>query len=213
MAAVHQGDLVGEIGKEQRFFHRGVAAADHGDFLASEEEAVAGGAGRNAKALKLAFAGQAQPVGASAGGDDQRVGGIDLAAVARQREGPARKIDGGDGVGDEFGAQMLRLLLHLIHQPGALDGVGEARIILHLGCDCELAAGLDAGDQGRLQHGARGIDRGRASGRAAAQNDDLGMMALHGFGGGFRAKLRRPVISGEGPKRSSRGQTRNSARC
>ena len=73
---------------------------------------------------------------------------------------------------------MLGLLLHLVHQPGALDGVGEAGIILHLGGDGELAAGLDAGDQGRLQHGARGIDRGGAAGRAAAQNDDFGMMVL-----------------------------------
>ena len=61
-----QGHLVGEIGEEQRFLGRGVAAADHRDLLAAEEEAVAGGAGRNAEALEFAFAGQAQPVGADA---------------------------------------------------------------------------------------------------------------------------------------------------
>ena len=71
---------------------------------------------------------------------------------------------------------MLGLFLHLVHQPGALDGVGEAGIILHLGGDGELAARLDAGDQGRLQHGARGIDGGGAAGRAAAQDDDFGML-------------------------------------
>ena len=72
-----QRHLVGEIGEEQRFLGRGIAAADHRDLLAAEEEAVAGGAGRNAEALEFAFAGQAQPVGAGAGGDDQRVGGVD----------------------------------------------------------------------------------------------------------------------------------------
>ena len=80
-------------------------------------------------------------------------------------------------VGDELGAQMLGLCLHLVHQPGALDGVGEARIILDFGGDGELAARLDAGDQRRLQHGARGIDGGGAAGGAAAQDDDFGVLA------------------------------------
>ena len=40
------------------------------------------------------------------------------------------------------GADMLGLLLHLLHQPRALDHVGEARIVLDIGGDGELAAGL-----------------------------------------------------------------------
>ena len=72
---------------------------------------------------------------------------------------------------------MLGLLLHLLHQPGALDDVGEAGIVLHIGGDGELAAGLDALDQDRLQHGAGGIDRGRIAGRAGADDDDLGVGA------------------------------------
>ena len=55
VAAMDQGHLVGEVGEEQRFLHRGVAAADHRDLLAAVEEAVAGGAGRNAEALELAL--------------------------------------------------------------------------------------------------------------------------------------------------------------
>ena len=46
-------------------------------------------------------------------------------------------------------ADMLGLLLHLLHQPGALDDVGEAGIILDVGGDGELAAGLDALDDDR----------------------------------------------------------------
>ena len=82
-------------------------------------------------------------------------------------------------VGDDFGADMLRLLLHLLHQPGALDDVGEARVILDIGGDGELAAGLDALDQHRLQHGARGIDRGGVTGGAGADDDDFGVRAFH----------------------------------
>ena len=73
---------------------------------------------------------------------------------------------------------MLGLLLHLLHQPGALDDVGEARIVLDVGGDGELAARLDALDQDRLQHGARGIDRGGVAGRAGADDDKLGVGGL-----------------------------------
>ncbi len=68
---------------------------------------------------------------------------------------------------------MLGLHLHLLHQPGTLDGFGEAGIVLDLGGDGELAAGLNAANQHRLEHRAGGIDGGCAAGRAAAQNDDF----------------------------------------
>ena len=74
-----------------------------------------------------------------------------------------------------LGADMLGLLLHLLHQPGALDDVGKARIVLDVGGDGELAAGLDALDQDRLEHGARGIDRGGVAGRAGADDHDFGV--------------------------------------
>src|SRR5262249_41663608 len=69
---------------------------------------------------------------------------------------------------------MLGLLLHLLHQPGALDDVGEARIILHVGGDGELAAGLDALNQDRLEHGAGSVNRSGISRRPGADDDDLG---------------------------------------
>ena len=83
-------------------------------------------------------------------------------------------------VGDDLGADMLGLRPHLLHQPGALDHVGEARIVLDVGGDGQLAAGLDAGDQHRLQHGARGIDGGRVAGRAGADDDQLGVALVMG---------------------------------
>ncbi|MNT17150.1 hypothetical protein D3C72_1522870 [compost metagenome] len=49
--AVDDRDLLGEVGQEQGLFDRGVAAADDRDLLAAIEEAVAGGAGRDAEAL------------------------------------------------------------------------------------------------------------------------------------------------------------------
>src|SRR2546421_34461 len=42
--AVHDGDGLGEAGEEGGLFHRRVAAADHGDVLVLEEEAITRGA-------------------------------------------------------------------------------------------------------------------------------------------------------------------------
>jgi hypothetical protein len=55
---VDQRHLAGEVGQEQRLFDGGIAAADHHDLLAAIEEAVAGGAGRDAEALELLLAWQ-----------------------------------------------------------------------------------------------------------------------------------------------------------
>ena len=86
---------------------------------------------------------------------------------------------------------MLGLLLHLLHQPGALDDVGEAGVVLHVGGDGELPAGLDALDQDRLEHGAGRIDRGRIAGRARADDDNLGVGSFGHAGSScaLRAKL------------------------
>ena len=81
-------------------------------------------------------------------------------------------------IGDKPGADMGRLFLHLLHQPRTLDHLGKARVVLHIGGDGELAAGLDALDEDRLQHGARSIDRSRVAGRAGADDHELGVDGL-----------------------------------
>jgi hypothetical protein len=65
---------------------------------------------------------------------------------------------------------MLGLGLHLFHQPGALDGRGEAGIVLDVGGDGQLAAGLDAGDDHRTEQGPGRIDGGRPAGGARADD-------------------------------------------
>ncbi len=71
------------------------------------------------------------------------------------------------------GADMLGLRPHLLHEPGALDHLGEAGIVLDIGGGGELAAGLAAGDEQRLEHGAGGVDRRGVAGRAGPDDDDL----------------------------------------
>ncbi len=74
---------------------------------------------------------------------------------------------------------MLGLGLHLLHQPGALDRGGEAREILDIVGDGQLAARLEAGHQDGGEIGARGVDRGGAAGRSGAEDEDLGVMRRH----------------------------------
>ena len=70
---------------------------------------------------------------------------------------------------------MRGLLFHLLHQPRALDHIGEARIILDIGGDGELAAGLNSLNQHRFEHRTRGIN-GRGVARwSRSDDDDLGV--------------------------------------
>jgi hypothetical protein len=175
---MHDRDFGSEIGEEQRLLDRGVAAADHHHFLIAVEEAVTGRASRHAITLELLLRRQIEPACLGTGGDDQAVGEIGISGIAGEPEWPAAEFNLGDGVGDDLGADVLGLGLHLFHQPRALDDVGKTGVVLHVGGDGELAAGLDALDQDWLQHGARSIDRGGVAGRARADNHDLGVSGL-----------------------------------
>src|SRR5262245_14454991 len=211
VAAVHHGDAGGEIGEKQRLFDGGIASADHDHLFAAIEKAIAGGAGGDAIALEFLLGRQLQPARLRPGGDDHAVGEIAVAGITLEPERPVREVDLAHVVGDDFGADMLGLLLHLLHQPGPLDDVGEARIVFHVGRNGELAAGLDALDQDRLEHRARGIDRRRITGRTGADDDDLGTGGLSHRQNtplcacsGARERRRTPVDCGPSLKPSAR---------
>jgi len=142
----------------ERLLDGGIAATDDDHFLAAEEESVAGGAGRDAAAAEGFFGRQSKPLRRGTGRYDESVGLVAVAGVADANERPAAEVDLDDGVEEQFGADMLGLLLHLLHQPGTLDDVGEARIVLDIRGDGELAARLDSLHEHRLQAGAGGIN-------------------------------------------------------
>jgi hypothetical protein len=161
-AAMDQRDAVGEIGEEQSFLGRGVAAAHHRHMLAAKEEPVAGGAGRHAEAFEFLSDGSPSQLACAP---------VAMISVSRCRFRPesptsvkGRRARSAAAIVSlhDLRADMLGLGLHLLHQPGALDRFGEAGIILDFGGDGELAARLQAGDHHRLQHGARSIDGGGA---------------------------------------------------
>src|SRR5436853_4680772 len=73
---------------------------------------------------------------------------------------------------------MLRLGVHLLHQPGSLDDIGETRVILDIGGDRQLAARLQPGHQDRLQVRARGVNRGGITRRPRADDQHFTVMVF-----------------------------------
>ena len=176
---MHDRDMAGQMRQIERLLDGRIATADHHHILAAIEEAVAGGAGGDAEPLEDLFARDAHPLGLGAGGNDQSIAGVDGSRIAGEAEGTRAQIRFDDYVVDDLGADMLGLLQHLLHQPGALDRIGEAGIVLDLGGDGELAALLQPGHQNRLEQGARGIDRGRIASRAGPDDQHRGVSSGH----------------------------------
>ena len=172
VATVDQGDFGGEIGQKQRFFNSSIAATDHHDLFAAIEKPVAGGAGRDAEAFEFILRRQAQPFGLRPSGKDHRIGGVGGAAVGFCAEGTVLQIKAGDIVGNHLRPHRLGMGLHVDHQVRALN-VLLTRPVFNLGGDGQLAAGLQALHQDRLQHRARGVDGGGVACGAGADDQNF----------------------------------------
>ncbi len=102
------------------------------------------------------------------------------------RNGRRGEVDLADVVGHELGADVGGLLLHLLHEPRALDDVGKAGVIFDIRGGGQLTAGFDALDQDRIEHGAGGVNRRRIASRPGANDDEFGV-------GGFAQRLTRQL--------------------
>jgi hypothetical protein len=182
---VDDRDARGVAREEGRLLHRRVAAADDDDLLALEEEPVARRARGDAQApqpfRRGLFARNAEPLGRRARSDDQRLR-LDLVLLGLEREGPLGEIDRVDPRAHKLRAETLRLLAELIHQLGALDAFGEAGVVLDLGRDRQLPAGLRPLDDERGHVGARGVDGGGESGGTRSDDDDFTVQNVFGHG-------------------------------
>ncbi len=172
-----QVDLAAERCQVGGLLARRVAAADHGHVLLAVEEAVARGAGAHALTAVLHFGGQAEVLGRSAGGYDERLGHDLLLAVHGHAERTRRKVYVRDVALADVGAEALGLAADVGHHLVAVHTFGVAREVFDLGGRRELAARLDA----FVEHGAevrtRGVDCGGEARGAAA--DDEGFYCLH----------------------------------
>ena len=162
-----------EAGQEGRLLERGVAAADDRDLLVAEEEAVAGRAGAHAATAQPGLAVEAEPDRAGArsprsptGRGIRRHGPTVGTAVSRSR--PARRrrrrscVPNRSACSPEPG-----------HQVRPLDPLGEARVVLDVAGDHQLAARRRPGQDDRLEVRPGGVDRRGQAGRPGADDDDV----------------------------------------
>ena len=169
---MNDGGLVDEPGQEGRFLHRSVAAANHDRVLVLEERAVAGGARAHAITHQALFGFDSEQLGCRTGRDDDGLG-LDHLVVRDQLERALAEAHLGHRAAHEAGAEARHLAPEHVHHFGALDAVLEAGIVLDLGGDSELAAGLVPFDQQRTEIGAGSVERRGQSGRTGSENYDL----------------------------------------
>ena len=174
VAAMYEVDLGGETGEEGGLLDGGVPSPDDDERLVAKlrESAVAGGAIGDAVFFQGAFGGQAEAARAGAGGDDDgaRFNGI---AIDNELEGLGGEIDAVEMAEFNARAEVLGLLLKLLHELEAVDALGKAGKILDNAGGGEEAAGLDSGEDERGKVGAGGVDGGGKSSAARANDDDL----------------------------------------
>src|ERR1041384_5783042 len=87
-------------------------------------------------------------------------------------EGALVEVNFGYGAGFEFRAELLRLLAHVLDEFGAQNAVREPGIILNVGGERKLAAGLMSIENEGLQVRARSVNRSGEAGTATADDDD-----------------------------------------
>ena len=174
VAAVDDGQLAGELGDEDRVLHRRVAAADHDHLFALEEGAVADTAGGDAAAAQLHLAGDAEPARLRPHRQDHGLGEVLLVAEEDPVDATVvAELDPVDVIGDEAGAEALRLGAELVHHLRPHDPLGVARVVLDVGRVLQLTAPLEALEDERLEVGARGVEGGGVAGRPAADDDHV----------------------------------------
>ena len=195
---MHHGDVARDIRQVERFFDGRVAAANHYHVLFAVEEAVAGSAGGNAAPAERFFARQAQILGGSARGDDERIAGVG-AGIALQAERALAQVHGMDVVVHQFRAEPQSMLLHALHERRAHQAMRVTGPIVHFGGGHQLAAHFKAGHQQRRAVGAGGVDGGGVAGRAGTEDEEAAVAGI--AHGGF---LQWAGAAGEVPDRTVR---------
>jgi hypothetical protein len=116
--------------------------------------------------------GQVEPAGARSGGDDEGAG-VDGLAAHGEGEGMGGEVDRVEVGHAELGAETDGLLLHVLDEVGTLDALGPSGKVFYQSGDGELAAGLVAFEDKRLEVGSCGVDGGGESGATGAEDDSV----------------------------------------
>ena len=151
--------------QEGRLLDGGVTAADDGDVLVAEEEAVTGRTPADAVAGQRVLVGQAELAVARAHRQDHGLRPVRGAAAVGDDLDVAGQVDVGDVVGDQLGAELLGLLAQVVHQRRAHDAVGETGEVLDVGGGHQGATGGHRALEHEGLRGRRGRRRSRPCNR------------------------------------------------
>lgn len=126
VTADKHGNVAGVLCQEGSLLSGRIATTDNVEGFVAEDgdSAVADSAGRHAALPVLVLAGDVKTAGRGAGGDDDGLGGMSLVGgeFGGVLEGAGGKVKGGDGVGDDFGAESFGLLLHVFLATVSVSG-------------------------------------------------------------------------------------------
>jgi hypothetical protein len=122
---------------------------------------------------------QVQELCRGPGGDDERRAAQRGPVSEGQRERPLAEVRGTDVAVDALRAEANRLLLEQLHHVGPEDAVRKSRVVLDVGRDRELPAGLAAFDENGREVRPRRIESGCEPGRPGAEDDDLVDVVCH----------------------------------
>ncbi len=177
VSAVNDRDALRKLRQEGGFFHRRVAAADDENLAIAEKISVAGSAGGNAKTQQRLFRCDAEHPRGGPRGNDQRLALEALFAGDNLEWRPAQ-IHRRDRSGAKLRAKPLRLLSGVLDELRPQDSVRKAGEILDHRRKRQLAAGLVAVKDERLQVGARRVNGSGQSRASAADDDDFFQLCL-----------------------------------
>jgi len=121
---------------------------------------------------------------------------VDGVLADTEGEGRGGEVYGGEVGHAELGAEAGGLFLHVLDELGTLDAVGPTGKVFYEGGDGELAAGLVAFEDERLEIGAGGVDGGSEAGAAGAKNDGVADFVLGGHRDSI-VKVWKRCISGD----------------
>ncbi|MNW58190.1 hypothetical protein D3C74_360370 [compost metagenome] len=171
---MHHGDLGREARQERGFLDRGVSATDDHDVLVAEEEPVARRAPGHATAGQPLLVVQAQLTVRRARREDHGASGVGLAVARDHGLDRALEPQLDRVVPLDLRAELLGLLLQVLHELRTHDPVGEPGEVLDLGRVHQGATGRDGTgqDQG-FEARARGVHGGRVPGGARTHDDDV----------------------------------------
>src|SRR5207245_960393 len=171
VASMHDVDLGRISGEVIGFFHRGVSATHHRQHLALEERPVAHGAVRHALPGVLPLSGYAELDGSPPGGEYHGRRAIRLAPSRGDVEPPiVRLADPLHRVGDDLGAELLRVLRHLLRELPPFDALEPDVVLDQVGVQ-KLAPRRPALDRQGLEHAPPRVHRGAQPGGARPDDD------------------------------------------